>query len=46
MKVKTNILCYSGIQKCNSNRVKYVDYTVIDLSNGNSKRKINKRYTK
>lgn len=46
MKVKTKILCYSGRQKCNTKRVKAVDYTVVDMANGNSKKEINKRTLK
>jgi hypothetical protein len=46
MKIETKILCYSGRQSCDTKRVKQIDYTVIDMGNGNSKREINKRYLK
>lgn len=46
MKVKTKILCYSGRQKCNTKRVKEVEYTIIDMSNGTYKKEINQRIPK
>ena len=46
MKSKTKILCYSGRVKCNSNRLKEVEYTVVNMSNGVFRRDINKRIVK
>ncbi len=46
MKVKTKILCYSGRQKCDTKNTKQVDYTVVNMGDGQYKRDINKRYSK
>ena len=44
--METKILCYSGVQKCNTRNTKKVDYTVIRMGDGKFKREINKRYSK
>jgi hypothetical protein len=46
MKSKTKILCYSGRVKCNSERIKEVEYTIVNMNNGVYKRDINKRIVK
>ena len=46
MKVKTKIICYSGRQKCNTKRIKEVEYTVVDLANGIFIREVNERVLK
>lgn len=46
MKIKTKILCYSGIKRITEGRLKAVEYTVVDMNNGIYKRDINRRVAK
>lgn len=46
MKSNTKILCYSGRQKCNTKRVKEVEYTIINMNDGTYKKEINARIPK
>jgi len=47
MKVKTKILCYSGIKRITEGRLKSVEYTVVDMMHkGTYKREINRRVAK